>query len=568
MSARDDASPAQPPARPAQSCFFLHPPAIVLLCLGMYLATASGRLGTWDADIYYTVTENLVTRGRVDIPPALAYSHAADWRGRNGLCYAPFDPGQSLANIPFYLAGRGAGAMLATLRGSSGNSGGVADLITRGFVALSNTLYTALIVWVVWAMAGELGWGRRGRTACAAVFGFATMAWPYATMGFNQPLACLGQTLGVWGALRFLRTARPADALLAGGGCALAISVRLNTALALPFCALPMLWTLYKSGAASRDKLRALAAFVLPVAAAVLLALGYNLLRFETPWRSGYAGDANTRFSIGFIPRGMLILLLSPAKGLPWYVPAVIPAIGGLLCLARRGMPLEAEKFGSSRARGWFVFLSAGIAASYLLFFSAMAYGHSGLHSWGPRFFVPLMPLLGIAAWAGFEAWAARPGGRMFGVAILVLSVAIQAMAVVSDQGERVVAMQRRFGADFYERSFFSPGTSMLPDRVRAAGEKAAGLIEPRKLRPAVRVASTGSGVEKTLILDYADLPNWWWVYGRAMGLIPGPVLGVGILTGLIVLGWLAGRVRRDLRMRAEGTNGNSVEQRAAEKAV
>lgn len=552
----------------------LRPPAIVLFCLGMYLLTASGRLGTWDADIYYTVTENLVTRGRVDIPPALAYAHAADWTGRDGLCYAPFDLGQSLATIPFYLAGRGAGAMLATLRGSAGNGDGAADLIARGFVALSNTLYTALIVWVVWAMAGELGWGRRGRTACAAVFGLATLAWPYATMGFNQPLACLGQTLGLWGALRFLRTARPADALLAGSGCALAMSVRLNTALAVPFCALPMLWTLYKSRVASREKLRVLGAFVIPVAAALLLALGYNLLRFETPWRSGYAGDANTRFSIGFIPRGIRILLLSPAKGLPWYVPAVILAAWGWTWLARGGKrradasPPHAAAEPVAGARRWFAFLSAGIAAGYLLFFSAMAYGHSGLHSWGPRFFVPLMPLLGIAAWAGFESWAARPAGRLGGIAILTLSVSLQAAAVVSDQGERVVAMQRRFGADFYEHSFFSPGASMIPDRVRAAGEKAAGFLAPRKSRPAARIPAPGDGAEKALILDYADLPNWWWVYGHAMGLIPRPALGAGLLGGLFLLGWLAGRVRGDLKGRNGPAHGNSVEPPAPPKAI
>jgi len=511
----------------------------------------SGRLGTWDADIYFTVTERLLTRGRLDVPRSLILSHE-EWKGRGGLYYAPFDLGQSIVTIPFYLAGKGIGGVVA-----GGRSESLRDLITRSAVSTANALFTVLTVWVVWALARDLGFNRRGRTGSALFYGLATMAWPYATIGFNQPLATLGQTIGLWGTLRFVRSRSQGDGLLAGCGAALGMFARLNTILAVPWFALAMLLAIRgtrPTGQKPRSRtLRSALAFVVPIALAFIAAMAYNYARFESVWRSGYAGDANAEFHLRFVPRQFLALLVSPSKGVVFYVPITLLAfIGGIVWRKAKdrngGANKDGLETGSRFSFSCVPWLFGGIALSYLLFFSAMAYGHSGVFSWGPRFFVPLMPLIGVLAWVGYEWVRPDKWGAAIGKTLVAVSLAIQALAVTSDQGERVVAVQRRLGdADFYEESFFTFRGNLIVDRARSVGEKAASLFYGPAPSGTDSLVPRDRPSEKSLVLAYSACPDFWWAYATAMGLLPWGALSALLAVGLAIAVVLVRKVRNDL---------------------
>lgn len=538
------------------------PPPVVLLCLLFYGLTTSGRLGTWDADLYFTVTERLVTEGQLDVPHSMILSHE-EWKGRGGLYYAPFDLGQSIANIPFYLTGRLAARVVA-----GGRSPAFQDLIVRGTVASGNVIFTALTVWVVWAIAGELGWRRRGQTGAALLFGLGTLAWPYSAIGFNQALAALGQTVGLWGSLRFIRTLSPRDALLAGAGAGLGMAVRLNVILAVPWFALAMGWAALQamrarpSASESRSKpaslsvpqspsvsrpdipspsrslssfLPSAAAFLIPIALSILLALFYNWLRFGRLFQTGYKGDSNADFGLQNIPGQILALLVSPSKGVVFYAPIALLGVLGAVVLWRRSPGAPESRLPRLLAR-----LSAGIGLTYLFFFSAMAYGHSGLHSWGPRFFVPLMPLIGLLGWAGYEAIRPRRWGEIFGKSLVAVSIVIQFLAVFSDQGERIGSLSQRLGGtEFYEETFFTFRGNPIVDRAGSVGEKAARLLYGPPTEAPPRLGSRSRPSEKNLVLAFPAYPNFWWAYAAAMGLLPrGALIAfvIAALAGIVVL--------------------------------
>ena len=371
------------------------PPAVVWLCGLLYFATASGRLGTWDADLYYTVTQRIATERRLDIPREMTLSHTEAWRGPDGLYYSPFDLGQSIANLPFYALGRLAAARLPE---------SARDFAARGAVAASNALWTALTVWVVFLAAGLLAPGGpaessrestakdgaaawRFQTGAALLYGLGTLAWPYSAMGFNQPLAALGQTIGLWGTMRLLQRPNANDALLVGAGCAMAIFTRLNTILAVPWymAAIALiLWCAQHSppdkngdnGGVSATKIAKIKlAFGLPIAAALLANACYNYLRFGSFFHTGYRGDPNTAFSLLAIPKGLAILVFSPAKGAIYYMPLLALSLIGWLHWFRGADRMEGAAAPDTAIqllawrRRMAATMGGGIALFYLLFF-------------------------------------------------------------------------------------------------------------------------------------------------------------------------------------------------------
>ncbi|GAB4318327.1 MAG: hypothetical protein Kow0059_11750 [Candidatus Sumerlaeia bacterium] len=574
----------------------------LLLCLLLYGLTSSGRLGTWDADLYYAVTERLVTAGRLDVPEELVIGHP-EWRGRGGRFYAPFDLGQSLANVPFYLIGRGAARVLSSsAREPQARRQTIEYLVPRGVVAMSNALWMALAVAAVGGIAGALGWGRRDQAAAMLLTGLATMAWPYATVGFNQALATLGQTAALLGAVRWARRRRCADAWLTGGGMALGLLARLNTVLALP----GLLIVALGNGRSDRSSLNGertsrpagsppargvsplcnqirgglatLSGFIVPVIPALVLAGLHNWIRFESVFCGGYHGDANTALSLANLPRNFYLLTLSPAKGIVWYSPIVVLA-----------------GFGAWRARrqAW-VQGAAVVAAAYLVFFSLMNYGHSGVHSWGPRFLVPVMPLVGLLAVEGWRSAGAdrRRGARVLAGALVALSVFIQVLAVSSDQSERVAAMEERWrqtsrfiaadsspvtasrgtaaAGDYYTASWTRPSLSPISDRAevfvhklargQGLGLAAGPTVFFRRQHPRALFYPSEAEMgrvkpipprHKTLILRYRWCFDFWWCYATAIGLWPRwmgvavPVLAA-VALGIILLGLRMAVVRKD----------------------
>ena len=370
---------------------------VFLLLLGAYLLTASGHLGGGcDEEVPFRIMERLWSRGTVTLDEELGGVK----KGRGGRLYACFGLAQPVLAMPWFLAGRAAGLALGM------DERGV-RAVERVFVAHFNAFVTALGGALVYLLCLSLGASSRGALWGALGYGLGSLAWSYSKTFMSEPLlaTCLaGTALGVASG-----TAR--GALLGGLSLGVAVATRFFAVLALP----PAIWAL------GRERGRA-AAFGLAAGAGVAWSLAYNWWRYGNPLDFGYPEGVTWAFTAS-VHRGLYGLLASPGKGLIWYSPASALALWGLVRAARGG------RDGAIRFSLW-------TFALWLLFFSARRQWW-GAWSWGPRYLVPVLPLLSPGLAFLVDEWASEGARRriLLGFSLLCLSAIVQLPALLVYNG-------------------------------------------------------------------------------------------------------------------------------------
>ena len=144
------------------------------------------------------------------------------------------------------------------------------------------------------------------------------------------------------------------------------------------------------------------------MAAALAVMAGAGWVRYGSPLADGYtSGETlNGCFWDGF--RG---LILSPGKSVFFDSPPLLLALVGLPAAARRWPRLTA--------------FSVGTALAHIALYSVW-YGWDGGWCWGPRFLVPIVPLLMPLALPVIDRARRRLGGRMALGLVAVVSLAVQ----------------------------------------------------------------------------------------------------------------------------------------------
>ncbi|MFQ5611632.1 MAG: hypothetical protein ACE5H9_05815 [Anaerolineae bacterium] len=328
--------------------------ALFLSLMGLYLLTYSGKLHSIDEFALFGVADSIAQRGQLDInalwwaqkssgfPPGVA--------GPDGQLYSKMAPGMSLAALPLVWLGHrlALGAISVAL--------------------LANAFITAATFAVLGLYLIDLGLATRRAVTVAALAGTTTLAWPYARFLFAAPLLSFGLVM----ALFYSRRRKPG---LAGLGLAIALLTRLETVVALPWL-LGYVWRRPPPAGHRRHKAwNPLLRFALPVVLAGLALLGYNWLRFGSLSNTGYSGEL--RFA--FQPQALVTLLWGPGLGFFIYAPALLVGLAGLRRSFRRWPPET--------------ILSLGLATSLWAFYGSW-HAWDGGWGWGPRFLVPLVPLL------------------------------------------------------------------------------------------------------------------------------------------------------------------------------
>ena len=293
---------------------------VFVLALVLYLATTGGSMAT---DIMsYEVAKNIVEHGSV----AMSFNvHDMDaHRGIDGRYYSPYGLGHPIYAVPFYLAGRVA-------EEATGLSVGKPEALRKAFFVLGNAFAAAATVWLTFLFALRLGGSARAAAATALTLGFATLLWPYAKMGFNAPVAALTLLWGVYLLWTGVRNTRPVALWLSGIGFGCALLVRHELALAM----LPAgLWILLESQWNVRAALRRAIPVAVPVAAAVLLTLYYNHVRFGNLWDTGYLRDSTAAF--GPVSTGLRGFVVSPGRSLFLFAPVTVLGLAAFGSLWRR----------------------------------------------------------------------------------------------------------------------------------------------------------------------------------------------------------------------------------------
>ncbi len=275
----------------------------------------------------------------------------------------------------------------------------------------SQTLFVFLQVLLVTAAAAlagllcrALGAGGFGEVLAVLATGVSSPLWAYPACGFSEPLqaACFAGAA----ALALLAASRAESAItapsirMAASAGFLAGWALLTKGVNAPFAALLLLPLLFDAegrfAAKSRFRLvGAAAAGALPPSVAWL---AFEIVRFGRP----LASYSTQRFSHDVLD-GLWRLLVGANKGLLFYFPLLPVAVAGLVFCARE-----------RRTRPAGLALAAVAAGTWLLYAGWWAW--DGSHGWGPRFLVPLVPLL--AAPAGLAA------GRSKGLRAVALVLA------------------------------------------------------------------------------------------------------------------------------------------------
>jgi hypothetical protein len=246
------------------------------------------------------------------------------------------------------------------------------------------------------------------------VLAFATSMLPAGTTVFDQVQHAFFLTAAAL--LLFVATRRDSLRLAAAAGLVMAVAVSIKEVyLALvPAFAIISLWEPDAPAPARRRSAVRMAVFAGVSVGGICLWIAVNVLRFGDPLSSVKASSTVlSPFGNGFV--GIPGLLVSPGKGLMFYSPAMLVAIWGLRQLWRRERRLAQA-------------VTAGSIVHLIGMGSLSFYG--GDWCWGPRYLVPMMPLVAL----GFPMVSAAGAGRRVLIGALVaVSFAVQVMGLAID---------------------------------------------------------------------------------------------------------------------------------------
>ncbi|MFO7539764.1 MAG: hypothetical protein R6X32_17125, partial [Chloroflexota bacterium] len=361
--------------------------AIFCLFLAVYLFSFKGLFTAIDELGLYARTESLVQWGHLNVPQL----RFATWHNPVG----SQEIGFSLLAAPFY--------WLAYQ---------IPALNRIHTVMLINPLATAVTAVTLYLTSHRLGYGRTASLLAVFTFGLASLAWPYAQTFYRESVVALGWSLGLYGLVRWHTGGHLYWAGLSLLVLALTVLVKATAFIAIPCLLLPFM-------AVRLRRRHFLGALLLVSVAALLL---FMLVAAER-----YGSVAATLRRIA--NQDLLLMghrvygqLLSPGKGLVFYTPAILVALGGLIPLWRRQRAVAV-------AIGVTMLTLAAAYATYNSWYGGL--------SWGPRFLVPALPLLLLAVAPAWEATAVTGYKKhlfrlMIGM-LLLASLIIQLAVVTAD---------------------------------------------------------------------------------------------------------------------------------------
>ncbi len=480
-----------------------------------YLLTAGSNFSSGDAISELHVTASLVHHGWVDVPIEDPHTICAGWgcQGTDGRYYATHGIGYSLMLLPFYLVADAVQNVFQVPRCASWTY-----CVPIHLVSWSSCLVSAATLSVLCALCLDLGYSALTSLGLALLYGFGTLAWPYARFGFDVTPTALLLLAAVREALLAMRSTHleaaepPAGQrrwLRAGCFAGLAILFRLPSLAAIAPLGLAALLGVRSAPLAIR--LRRFAVFATPVALALAFSGWYNLVRFGGVLNDGHVHNAADQL-VNDPWIGLMGILISPGKGLIWYCPVLV--------LALVALPRFYE-----RQRAACV-LSLAIAAGSVLPYIAVRDWYGG-DAWGPRFVLPVLPLLLLPALELPAVLGESALRRILATLVIAVSALLALAGQLVNYALRLhLAKAKGLG----DRLFWDPRDSPIPDHL--------GTLFTYVTHPGAA----------THTVPYAESFDIWWLnLWRIDQVPPAPVLTAAALLLALTLVALA-RLIRSLR--------------------
>lgn len=385
---------------------------LTLLTFAYYLLIMGGHQYSIDGATTFQAARTLVTQHSFRFDPPLQWDRT--------ITTSKYGIGLSLAYTPFlFVLQMFKPALVRQFPVDDGIY--PPELLYNPLYTLSswlNPLIVALTIACVYLLARELGLSPRWSAIGALVTGLASPLTVYARFDFTQPLIALCLVAPLWLILRAGR--RPdnyKEWLGAGVVMGYGVLTRFDYLTVVPWLCL-LAFSIWREPASRsrRKRLKNSLLLISPIVLAVLVALTVNIKKFGSPFDFGYAQGTQ----LDTDPTGLFGLSISPGKGMLFFYPLTILLIFGIAALWR-----DYRRF---------AIVLTGMLATQFLFYSFYV-GWWGGWGWGPRYLVPLVPLITLVAtyWA---AKAAAAGNRMrqliFG-GLVALSFVISLNGVLFD---------------------------------------------------------------------------------------------------------------------------------------
>ncbi len=344
---------------------------LVLFVYASYLIFYSGVFHSSDAKFIVAATESIVKRAEFTTSQLWWHQDAIETVAPDGESYSKYGVSASLIAAPIYILALnwpGLGMVQA--------------------VMLTNLLVTAINALLVFKLIRALGYGTNIALGTSLLFALGTSAMVYAHYYFTEPLSALSFAGAVLGLYLYRARGQERYAWLGGMAMSLAVSTKLINALFLvPLLAYalasirrqiepPRLVEHAKPVYRAWRIVRSLLPIALPLALTVAVLGRYNALRFGSPFISGY--PPWERFDHPVLV-GLWGLLFSSEKGLFVYNPILIAVFFAFPLFWRRHRP-EALTI-------------LGVTVLHVVTYACWHDWRGGV-AWGPRFLVPLLPLL------------------------------------------------------------------------------------------------------------------------------------------------------------------------------
>src|SRR6185437_11117508 len=292
---------ASPFCRPCRTRWYL-----LLMCLVIYVFSAKGYLQVSDTSFSVQTAEAIVDRGQLDIP----YGSGGTLTWRDGRSYSKYGIGLPLYYIP----------IVAVAKPLSR----VAKLPTEEmiwFLISFASIPFAILTLVFFAKLLRL-LGIAEIYACLMLvgLGLGTLAWPYAVSDLSEAMQMSLLIVTVYGVMR---RSYPA---LAAAGIAFAWLILVKVIYVVTFPVFVVY--LFTRPGELRHRIRILALLTVPFLAACCFLAWMNVVRFGSPFESGYGGEAE-RFFPSQMWHTIPQLMLSLNKGLFVFCPILILGVLG-----------------------------------------------------------------------------------------------------------------------------------------------------------------------------------------------------------------------------------------------
>lgn len=371
------------------------------LLAAVYFISAKGYLSTSDSIFSLRTAMSIVERGALDIqiqPNEKEYVYTT----KEGKNYSQYGIGLVFLWVPFAALGRVAHFFTGV------KSISVADFLASYYNVFFGAGTCILLFLLIRLLKGPAKTGLH----MAAALGLATMWWRYSVWDPSE----VAQGFFLLGCVLGLAMNSGRGILYFSLSFAALLLMKVASIIYLPVFL--VFFLLQDKITINMDRRKLFMFFLFPILAICLLFL-LNYIRFGNILETGY-GYRAWKFSQGKILKNIWQMFFSLEKGLFVYNPVLILS---LFCLP--GFLRRTRKLG---------ILILAILATNFLFYAMWQEPVGGLWSWGPRYFVPMLPLWLLPLFILVE----KSGGlaRKIVFLVILISLPLQLISVLQCEHE------------------------------------------------------------------------------------------------------------------------------------